>query len=127
MANPNPTHKWTAEEAREAGKRSAERKAYLKANPPPEPEPVAILEPVSSQPTLSDYAQELLCARDELLAEMRTTPLAKDKASIAQALKNVMESYHMETGKPKPGTIKPVSARPRQSPAHESPDAPDGQ
>ena len=116
-----PAHQFTVEEAREAGRKSAQLRAQRKLEPKPDPIP----EPIVSQPTLSDYAKELLCARDELLAEMRTTPLAKDKASIAQALKNVMESYHMETGKPKPGTIKPVSARPRQSPAHESPDAPD--
>jgi len=49
-----------------------------------------------------------------LLAELRATPLAKDKAAIAQALKNVIESYHMETGKPKPGTIKPERQSSRQ-------------
>jgi len=73
----------------------------------------------------SAYAAELVRAQSELLAELLVTPQAKDKAALSQAIKNLKESWHMETGKPKPGTIKPVSARPRQSPAHESPDAPD--
>lgn len=117
-----PAHQFTSDEAREAGRKSAQLRAQRKLEPKPEP----INEPVVSHPTLSDYAKELLCARAELLAEMRSTPLAKDKASIAQAIKNIMESYHMETGKPKPGTIKPVSQRPRQQ-SRELPDAPDGQ
>jgi len=105
-----PAHQFTVEQAREAGRKSAQLRAQRKLEPKPEP----IIEPVVSQPTLSGYARELLCTRDELLAELRATPLAKDKAAIAQALKNVIESYHMETGKPKPGTIKPERQSSRQ-------------
>lgn len=105
-----PAHQFTVEQAREAGRKSAQLRAQRKLEPKPEP----IIEPVVSCPTLSDYAKQLLCTRDELLAELRATPLAKDKAAIAQALKNVIESYHMETGKPKPGTIKPERVSSRQ-------------
>jgi len=105
-----PAHQFTVEQAREAGRKSAQLRAQRKLEPKPEP----IIKPVVSQPTLSDYAKQLLCTRDELLAELRATPLAKDKAAIAQALKNVIESYHMETGKPKPGTIKPERQSSRQ-------------
>ena len=80
---------------------------------------------LSDTQATSLYANELMRAQVELLQELRETPEAKDKAALSQAIKNLREAWHMETGKPKPGTIKPVSARPRQSPAHESPDAPD--
>jgi hypothetical protein len=62
----------------------------------------------------SAYALELVRAQAELLAELRATPQAKDKAALSQALKNLKESWHMETGAPKPGTIKPERQSSRQ-------------
>ena len=79
--------------------------------PPPKP-----VEPTIEQQQ-SAYALELVHAQSELLAELRATPQAKDKAALSQALKNLKESWHMETGAPKPGTIKPESRRTRQQPA----------
>ncbi len=114
MANPNPTHRWTVEQAKEAGRLSAIRKAYLKANPPPQPEPLPTVEPELSNPTLSRYADELAHAQLELLAELRTSESAKDKAALSQAIKNLREAWHMETGQPKPGTIKPERQSSRQ-------------
>ena len=125
MANPNPTHKWTAEEAREAGKRSAERKAYLKANPPATQAPIFVIDgSPTTTATVDPYIEELMRAQVETLAELRACPMAKDKASLAQALKNLRETYHLATGLAKPGVLKHAT-KPRQSPAHESPDAPD--
>ncbi len=78
------------------------------------------------KPVIDPSADELAHAQAELLAELRETPLAKDKAALSQAIKNLRETWHMQTGQPKPGTIKPVSQRPRQQ-SRDLPDAPDTQ
>ena len=62
------------------------------------------------------YAERLVHAQNTLLEELLTADCAKDKAALSQALKNLRETYHMATGAPKPGTIKPESRRTRQQP-----------
>jgi len=119
------TAKLAGQKSGEARKRYAlERKQALEALKTLQLQAIAAkpVEQPIEQPQ-SDYAAELVRAQSELLAELLATPQAKDKAALSQAIKNLKESWHMETGKPKPGTIKPVSARPRQQ-SHESPDAP---
>ena len=113
-----PTHQFTVEEARAAGLRSAQLRAERKLLPKPEP--------IIPLPTLDPYVQELMRAQEETLAELRSAESAKDKASLAQALKNLRETYHLATGLAKPGVLKPVSQRPRQQ-SRELPDAPDSQ
>lgn len=104
--NAMPTHKWTVEQAREAGKLSAKLRAQRKLNPPPEP--------IVELPARNPYADELVRAQAELLQELRTCESAKDKAALSQAIKNLREAWHMETGAPKPGTIKPERVSSRQ-------------
>jgi hypothetical protein len=112
-----PRPSFTVEQAKAAGKRSAELRAQRKLNPPIA-QPVAMPEALSDAgQTLSAYAYELARAQSELLAELRSCDSAKDKAALSQAIKNLREAWHMETGAPKPGTIKPESRRTRQSPA----------
>ena len=111
--------------AREMAAKSAEARRANRAIEEIAAAKVTLMSAPSDTQATSLYANELMRAQVELLQELRETPEAKDKAALSQAIKNLREAWHMETGKPKPGTIKPVSARPRQSPAHESPDAPD--
>lgn len=120
---------FNSELARSAAQKSAEaRKAYsaqrkewvkIQSTIPPvtiqEQTPKPIAKPVNA------YADELARAQAELLQELRETPSAKDKAALSQAIKNLREAWHMETGKPKPGTIKPerVSSRQQVRPSSE--------
>ena len=120
-----PRTLWTVEQAREMGLRSAKRRAELKANPPPTQAQVIVIDGLpTTTATVDPYIEELMRAQVETLAELRACPMAKDKASLAQALKNLRETYHLATGLAKPGVLKHAT-KPRQSPAHESPDAPD--
>ena len=67
---------------------------------------------------LDPYVDDLAHAQVEYLARLRDPDItAKDAAALSQALKNLRETYHMATGAPKPGTIKPESRRTRQQPA----------
>lgn len=74
-----------------------------------------IAEASVAQPEQSAYANKLAYAQDKLLNELLTAESAKDKAALSQALKNLRETYHMATGAPKPGTIKPERQSSRQS------------
>ena len=79
----------------------------------------------NAKPAIDPYIDDLVHAQTEYLAKLRACKDPKEAAALSQALKNIRETYHMATGLPKPGVLKPASNRPRQSPAHESPDAPD--
>lgn len=41
---------------------------------------------------------------------------AKERASIARSMREVRETYHLWSGQPKPGTIKPERSKSRQQP-----------
>ena len=111
-------HLWTVEQCREMGRKSAERRAQLKANPPAtqeiEPQPIQLISPSTEQPTDNGYASKLAYAQDCLLDQLLAAESPKDKAALSQALKNLRETYHMATGAPKPGTIKPERVSSRQ-------------
>jgi len=79
----------------------------------------------SETQAISPYANKLAYAQDMLLEELLTADCAKDKAALSQALKNLRETYHMATGAPKPGTIKPERAKSRQSAPRPSDPEPD--
>ncbi len=116
-----PRPSFTVEQAREAGRRSAELRAQRKLNPPIE-QPAVIQEAsIDAESTLTPYANKLAYAQDRLLDELLAADSPKDKAALSQALKNLKESWHMETGAPKPGTIKPerVSSRQQVKPTSE--------
>ena len=51
-------------------------------------------------------ARELTRAIEETLAELRACKVAKDRASLAQALRNLRETYHLVTGEARPGIRK---------------------
>jgi hypothetical protein len=58
------------------------------------------------------FVIELAHAQAEILQKLRNTPNSRDKMQLARALRDLRETYHMVTGTPKPGMIKPGSARP---------------
>lgn len=60
------------------------------------------------RPQISDdpLAFELTRAIEETLAELRACKVAKDRASLAQALRNLRETYHLVTGEARPGIRK---------------------
>lgn len=64
--------------------------------------------------TADPYINDLACAQVEYLAKLRACTDAKEAAALSQALKNIRETYHMATGAPKPGTIKPERQSSRQ-------------
>jgi hypothetical protein len=59
-------------------------------------------------PQVSDdpLARALTRAIEETLAELRACKVAKDRASHAQALRNLRETYHLVTGLERPGIRK---------------------
>ncbi len=75
---------------------------------------------------VNPIANEFTCAMVETLREFRQASDYREKASLARSMREVRETYHLWSGAPKPGTIKPVSQRPRQQ-SRELPDAPDTQ
>ncbi len=118
---------FTAETARSAAqesaaaraKQSAERKAWAKllrdAQTPKETQ-------ADAEPPKDPYVDDLARAQVKYLARLMDPDItAKDAAALSQALKNLRECYHMASGQPKPGTIKPerVSSRQQVKPTSE--------
>ncbi len=71
---------------------------------------------------IDPYVNNLAHAQVKYLARlMDPNVTAKDAAALSQALKNLRETYHMASGQPKPGTIKPerVSSRQQVKPTSE--------
>jgi hypothetical protein len=77
----------------------------------------AAIESLPSQPLPqgcdSPLAQDLLRAQVELLQELRDCPLAKDKAQIARAMREVREVFHLVTGTPRPGILREKVRKPK--------------
>lgn len=63
---------------------------------------------VPQHPHSSDgpLARELTRAIEETLADLRACKVAKDRASLAQALRNLRETFHLVTGEARPGIRK---------------------
>lgn len=70
-----------------------------------EQRPVAIADPLENK-----FARALEDTLDSYLA----TDDATERAKIARALREVRETYHLWSGQPKPGTIKPERQSSRQ-------------
>lgn len=89
-----------------ARKRNAELARQAKQLAPEQPA-IATVSPLEDK-----FARALENTLDSYLA----TDDATERAKIARALREVRETYHLWSGQPKPGTIKPESRRTRQSP-----------
>jgi len=101
--------------AREMAAKSAEARRNRHASDQQIPVIAPLIDLPSDSLATSHYANKLALAQDRLLDELLATDSAKDRAALSQAIKNLRETYHMETGKPKPGTIKPERVSSRQS------------
>jgi len=114
----------TAENARELQQRSAKsrvlnRLAQLQVLPiPAQTQQLALPTTSSSNDPL---AGKLAHAIDSTLADLMDTNEPKCKAMLAQALRNLRETYHLVTGQPRPGQIKSVAPRTRAQ-AYPSPE-----
>lgn len=66
------------------------------------------------------YVETLMRAQIVTLDDYLACPIPKDRASLAQALKNLRETYHLATGLAKPGVRKPERVNTRQQPSQQS-------
>lgn len=102
---------FTAETARLAGLRSVESRKLAKERPLVLPnQPLDLLD--------DPFIDGLACAQGEALKELREMIVAhkpSHAAQLARALRDLRETWHMATGKPKPGMIKPGSERPTRT------------
>jgi hypothetical protein len=81
--------------------------------------------PVQSAEPIDSFSLTLACACDETLTLVRTSRKPIERAQLARALRDLRETWHMATGKPKPGMLKPDSmqTRRREMPRNVYPDA----
>mgnify|MGYP001617424612 CR=1 FL=1 len=78
------------------------------------------------KPVIDALGDKFARALEDTLDQYLASSDATERAKIARSMREVRETYHLYSGAPKPGTIKPVSQRPK--PQHrELPDAPDSQ
>ncbi len=93
--------------------RMAKKQAKLALVPEiAKPQPITTPDPLTT---------DLTRAMKETLADLRNAEQPKDRAMLAQALRNLRETYHLVTGQPRPGQIKSVAPRTR-SQAYPSPE-----
>ena len=69
------------------------------------------------KPVIDPLGDKFARALEDTLDKYLACQDAKERASIARSMREVRETYHLWSGQPKPGTIKPESRRTRQSPA----------
>lgn len=71
-----------------------------------------------SQPQIANdpFGERLSRAQDRLLDELLDSPDAKSKAALAQALRNLRETYHLVTGEARPGVRKESARKPAGQP-----------
>ena len=106
--------RFSSANAREMAAKSAEARRNRHANDQQTTAIASLIDLPSDTQATSLYANKLAHAQDVLLEELLNADSAKDKAALSQALKNLRETYHMATGAPKPGTIKPERVSSRQ-------------
>lgn len=99
---------FTAANAAEMGRRSAEARRLANERPLVVPElPLNIADP---------FAEAIAQACGETLKELREATKASDKAALARTLRDLRETYHNVTGQAKAGQLRPVQPRqPKQS------------
>jgi len=98
---------FTVETARAAGLKSvrvrAERKAALALAP--------FNSPVQTEAQPDLFAVTLAQACNETLERLRLSKVPLERAQLARALRDLRETWHLATGKPKPGQLKPAEQR----------------
>ena len=78
------------------------------ANRAPRPPRTAIVRIAPEhEHAIDPLTEDLARAMKETLKDYRTANDPKAQAMLAQALRNLRETYHMVTGLPKPGQLKP--------------------
>lgn len=103
-------HRWTAEEARQQGIAGAMARWSA-------PRPCITVQPYPQPNGSQDpIANDIACACAETLRDLRKTKDAREKASLARALRDLRETWHMATGIPKPGNLKPSAPRQTRQP-----------
>lgn len=98
---------FTVETARQAGLKSVEARKQRAL----ERDQVPLVLPENPVEHASDpFCDALASACGETLHNLRTSKKPMEKAQLARALRDLRETWHMATGKPKPGMLKPGSA-----------------
>jgi hypothetical protein len=111
-----PPHRFTAANAREYALRSHAPGSARFKRPP-----AVVIPPTDSaqhQQIADVFAATLSCACNEMLERVRHAKEPREAAQLARALRDLRETYHLATGKPKPGMLKvdPTSQRRRDLP-----------
>ena len=98
---------FTVETARQAGVRSAQIRKEQAQRP--------LINPSTPADTVSDpFTDALACACGEALKELREMIVkhkAPQAAQLARALRDLRETWHLATGKPKPGQLRPDTGK----------------
>jgi hypothetical protein len=102
-------HAFTTANASAMAAKSAKRRAELRQVRETAAQ-AASLQVLAGPP--DPFVTELAQAQAETLQKLRLANDPRDKMNLAKALRDLRETYHMVTGTPKPGMIKPGSARP---------------
>lgn len=112
---------WTVEKAREAGLKSVAVRRQRKL----ELEQAPVFSPVQAEASADVFSASLALACDETLAKLRRAAKPIERAQLARCLRDLRETWHLATGKPKPPVAKqePVKRReiPRAYPAAYNP------
>jgi hypothetical protein len=106
-----PSPRFTKENASAYGKAGAIARWTRKPDPiPPEPIPVPMADPTADLL----LASALSHACDETLALARKSRIPQERAQLARALRDLRETWHLVTGKPKPANAKAEPNKPRR-------------
>lgn len=95
---------FTVETARQAGLKSVQvrrERAIERARIP-------IVSPVNPVEVIADpFCEALACACGETLKKLREATEPIHRAQLARALRDLRETWHLATGKPRPGLTRP--------------------
>lgn len=116
MARPLFTSANAREMAAKAHEARRQRTLALQVANAPEQQPTQSTTALAIDPV----ANEFTCAMLETLREFRAAKDYREKASLARSMREVRETYHLYSGAPKPGTIKPERISSRQQPRQPS-------